>query len=915
MGAEDLINAYNNEENAFDGKYVLEEIASEKGAFKYVFKARHKHIPREVALLVYRQHYEIDKNKAAYEIDKKEGNKIFLDEIKKLSEARGLSTVAEVIDGNVIELNGQLIRYIVEDWVDGVPMAEIIEKHKEQDKPISLKDIVEYGISISECFHDLHKRNLCHLDASKNNIMITSKSRAKLVDLGTARTIEADHPSRTGGILVSAPEQFNGKGDKESDIWALGIALYEMINLEHPFATKEDLRDLKSDDKDLELAARERVKNKILNEDPHPIERVISSELANVVYTALSKAPSERKEAIDKLIRYQNRVEDFFVVNDLEKRVRVLPENKKRLGSYRKLLQLIGKAEIDEALSENEIPNSLMNFMRNHYHDIGDFIINQRDAWPTTGFRSELFNDKSLADDRFYDLVKWNYLYMFALNIAEDFVSSRAKYRKGYWMNVLDDIHRGKEHLTAQFKEVTNYAESIGIDKPYSRSLMRIFEILNEINISPRERDYSERERDKIGDSFVYNELVKIVAEGWLSEYNNGWNGIEDWTGKAGFPIGRIVLNASCRRILSELDQNLHDHAAADILLARQGNGYEPGPGDLMAFHPADLPGETRTREEIDENNKKYFKEFTGLAFRTQEFLDEECDKILSDLRYFTDIEKLFKTLAPRVEVSKDSVGKALTGMYEDLEKIREAGRKRLEEEFEGGLDFDKVSEFYSMLDDELMQIILDSARMQYVLADLHEEKETALGILDEGVENLDFLLREEGLRWHIKKETGNVVYSHTDDMDGENSYRVPECIRNIGCRRAFNYLKNMLLMKKADILYENGESHDAFMLLLDLRDVISIEQETDIRLREAEIKAEGYIKVGEIKEAMESFKEAYNSERKSHRGFNNELPPSAASRVIDYELVIRPKLVKKFLEMFDPEEKSMHYLYALIKG
>src|SRR3954451_23167962 len=127
--------------------------------------------------------------------------------------------------------------YIVFEYVDGATLKERIDQH---ENGLPLDEAAAYAIEVGRGLAAAHARRLVHRDVKPQNVLIDSEGRAKVTDFGIARELEQDGLTKTGRVLGTtdyvAPEQAMGKGvDARTDIYSLGILLYEMLTGEVPF--------------------------------------------------------------------------------------------------------------------------------------------------------------------------------------------------------------------------------------------------------------------------------------------------------------------------------------------------------------------------------------------------------------------------------------------------------------------------------------------------------------------------------------------------------------------------------------------------------------------------------------------------------------------------------------------------------
>ncbi len=126
--------------------------------------------------------------------------------------------------------------YIVFEYVEGETLKQRIQRLG----PLNVDEAVAYAIEIGRGLAIAHSRKLVHRDVKPQNVLIDREGRAKVTDFGIARSIEQSGMTATGRVLGTtdyvSPEQAMGEDvDERSDVYSLGIVLYEMLSGEVPF--------------------------------------------------------------------------------------------------------------------------------------------------------------------------------------------------------------------------------------------------------------------------------------------------------------------------------------------------------------------------------------------------------------------------------------------------------------------------------------------------------------------------------------------------------------------------------------------------------------------------------------------------------------------------------------------------------
>ncbi len=173
--------------------------------------------------------------------------------------------------------------YMVMEWCEGRLLREIMAQDKlSQDRAIRI------AISVLEALEYIHDNGVVHRDLKPENIMVDADDNVKLIDFGIAgdagarRLTYANFTATLGTADYISPEQVKGKrGDGRSDIYALGIILYEMLTGRQPFSGSSPM-DIMND--------------RLLNYPTPPAvaDPSISPQLQEVLYRALERDPKNR---------------------------------------------------------------------------------------------------------------------------------------------------------------------------------------------------------------------------------------------------------------------------------------------------------------------------------------------------------------------------------------------------------------------------------------------------------------------------------------------------------------------------------------------------------------------------------------------------------------------------------------------
>ncbi|MDX1388097.1 MAG: tetratricopeptide repeat protein, partial [Acidobacteriota bacterium] len=225
--------------------------------------------------------------------------------------------VATVFD--VVTENGDI--YLVMEYVDGRPLHKVIERRR-----LTPGEAAYYGREIAEALGAIHEAGLVHRDLKPANIMLTNDDHVKVMDLGLARQFVPEDWGSDGDAtltregftvgtpLYMSPEQLRGKEvDQRSDLFALGIVLYESLTGEHPF-----LRDSYGE-----------ITSAIMNEDPgggsEPRSLADAGKFRDVIMRLLEKLPADRFATAEEVVSNLPSPS-----REIEPRVKVSPTRRRR---------------------------------------------------------------------------------------------------------------------------------------------------------------------------------------------------------------------------------------------------------------------------------------------------------------------------------------------------------------------------------------------------------------------------------------------------------------------------------------------------------------------------------------------------------------------------------------------------------
>ena len=238
-----------------------------QGGMGNVFRATDKMLGREVALKMLHPQLTMQAQ--------------FLERFKK--EARVLAQLLHpniAVIYNFIEQEGH--HFMVMEYVEGTSLDDLLKKYK--TLPTSF--VVPVFIQALEGLQHAHKKNILHRDIKPSNLMLTTDGTLKIMDFGIAKVAGEQKMTQVnkivGTVEFMAPELIQGKeASPASDIYAMGVTLYELISGQLPFESDTDFNLMQA----------------ILKKKIKPLEKLgstISKALSDIVMKALDKNPDNR---------------------------------------------------------------------------------------------------------------------------------------------------------------------------------------------------------------------------------------------------------------------------------------------------------------------------------------------------------------------------------------------------------------------------------------------------------------------------------------------------------------------------------------------------------------------------------------------------------------------------------------------
>ncbi len=260
----------------FDHRYEVRQKIG-VGGMADVYQGKDTLLGRPVAIKILHQNFGSDQD--------------FVARFKREAQAAGKLNHPNVVSMYDVGYD-QGYHYIIMEYVAGCTLKEYIQHHAR----VSVQEAVKITIAIAEGLEHAHAMGIVHCDVKPHNILITDVGRIKVTDFGIARAINsAATMMYTNSVMGSAhyisPEQASGKSiNVSTDIYSLGVVLYELLTGEVPFRGETPVS-----------VALQHVKDRVVA--PRIKNNLIPPQLEQVVLVALEKEPGKRFGSISEMIQ------------------------------------------------------------------------------------------------------------------------------------------------------------------------------------------------------------------------------------------------------------------------------------------------------------------------------------------------------------------------------------------------------------------------------------------------------------------------------------------------------------------------------------------------------------------------------------------------------------------------------------
>ena len=265
----------------FGGRYeVLERIGA--GGMAIVYKAKDLLLNRVVTIKVLREQFVTDED--------------FIRRFRREAQSAASLSHPNIVSIYDVGKEGDT-EYIVMEYVEGRNLKEIIREYA----PLSTDQSINLGRQITKAIQNAHEHHIIHRDIKPHNILVTADGHAKVTDFGIARAVSSATVTHTGDIIGSvhylSPEQAKGLlSNEQSDIYSLGIVLYELITGRVPYDGETPIT----------IALKHLQEQPVL---PSQINPRIEKEFEAVIMRAIAKSPEQRYLSAKDLLADLNHIQ------------------------------------------------------------------------------------------------------------------------------------------------------------------------------------------------------------------------------------------------------------------------------------------------------------------------------------------------------------------------------------------------------------------------------------------------------------------------------------------------------------------------------------------------------------------------------------------------------------------------------
>ncbi|UHA74031.1 Stk1 family PASTA domain-containing Ser/Thr kinase [Paenibacillus sp. 481] len=247
------------------------------GGMALVYKALDVLLNRHVAVKILRQQFVFDEE--------------FIRRFRREAQSAASLSHPNVVSIYDVGQEEEDIHFIVMEYVEGLNLNEVIQDRA----PLQSEEAVRIAIQICDALDHAHQNHIIHRDIKPHNILIGKNGRVKVTDFGIARAVTSSTITQTGSVIGSvhyfSPEHAKGVATGEkSDLYSLGIVLYQMLTGSLPFLGESPIS-----------VALKHLQDTF--EEPRKLNSHIPQSVENIILKSMRKNPSERYQSATEMLQ------------------------------------------------------------------------------------------------------------------------------------------------------------------------------------------------------------------------------------------------------------------------------------------------------------------------------------------------------------------------------------------------------------------------------------------------------------------------------------------------------------------------------------------------------------------------------------------------------------------------------------